>query len=527
MPAKKGEGTSKTTSKTGTVKKSTAEKKPAAKAASSKAATAKPAAKKTAAVKEKSSAKPAASKTTAAKANNTAAKTTAKSSTRAASKTTAKASPIKKTAAKTTTKAPAKTEAKAPIKKAAGKETAAKTAVTKTPAKSSAKPSAKNTVQKETVKKATAAKTKTAAAKTTTNTKTAAKIDPVKKTAAKGTVKKATTAKSVAKKPAAKKDPLQARTTTTASSKTTVKKTAVKQTAEKTIPKTTDTNKTTYKNESVPKTETKKGSVFDKITGKNIPDPDFTHAEEPQSKTPASKGSPASLLNAALKAEGFYASGNDLALSVNGKKFTFTWRTGIIVGTRHDRKTEISGGGGSISGHTQNGYGTITGSIDPITTTNTEIISFFLKDPATGVERPYTIYNNDVPIRDGQTMTVASVHHNNKSSIFSFCNSSSRRWNLALNTIDIAENLGLGKSRHMKQSYRTALLVLFAGGIPAVAVSAYFPFMKSWSDINGAAGISFGIGIVLYFLKKAQLKAKYAWLDPFKKKLEALSGYLC
>ncbi|HOS30872.1 MAG TPA: hypothetical protein PLR39_08680, partial [Treponemataceae bacterium] len=114
---------------------------------------------------------------------------------------------------------------------------------------------------------------------------------------------------------------------------------------------------------------------------------------------------------------------------------------------------------------------------------------FFLKDPATGVERPYTIYNNDVPIRDGQTMTIASVHHNNKSSIISFCNASSRRWNLALNTIDIAENLGLGKSLHMKDSYRRSLLFLFALVLPGIASSIIMMFMQSWSSIYGIMGV--------------------------------------
>ena len=470
MPAKKGEETSKKPAKTGTTKKTASTK------TSVKSSAAKPAVKKTAAVKDTV-------KTTAKK--TAAAKTTVK-----------KAAPIKTSAAKTTEKkaAPAKAASKTAVKKAP-----AKTAVKKAPAKTA-------------VKKAPA---KTTAAKASTPRTT------VKTAAAK------TTVKAPVKKATIKQEPVQARPRKTAASKTTVKKAEVKQTAEKTIPKTTVTDKTASNNVSSPKTEAKKSSVFDKITGKNIPAPDFTPAEEPQSKTPPAKGSPASLLNAALKAEGFYASGNDLALSVNGKIFTFTWRTGTIIGTRHDRKTEISGGGGSISGHTQNGYGTISGNIDPITTRNTEIIEFFLKDPATGVERPYTIYNNDVPIRDGQTMTIASVHHNNKSSIISFCNASSRRWNLALNTIDIAENLGLGKSLHMKDSYRRSLLFLFALVLPGIASSIIMMFMQSWSSIYGIMGVGVVIGLLLYFAKKAQLKAKYAWLEPFRKKLGVLSGYLC
>ncbi|HOE08220.1 MAG TPA: hypothetical protein PLU33_09165 [Treponemataceae bacterium] len=505
MPPKKGEGTSKTTSKTGTVKKTTP-----------KTAAPKTAVKKT--TSKTTAVKKTALKGTAKKAPAKSAvkKPAAKAST---PKTTVK-TPVKKPAAKTAVKASAKT---APVKKPALKETAKKA-----PAKSAVKkPAAKASTSKTTVK----TPVKKAAAKAKTAVKATAKTTPVKKTAAKETVKKAPAAKSVAKKPAAKKEqkkmPAKIKTTRTASTNTAINKTEVKQTAEKTIPKTTDTKKTTYKNESASKTEAKKSSVFDKITGKNIPAPDFTPAEEPQIKTPAAKGSPASLLNAALKAEGFYASGNDLALSVNGKIFTFTWRTGTIIGTRHDRKTEISGGGGSISGHTQNGYGTITGKIDPITTRNTEIISFFLKDSATGVERPYTIYNNDVPIRDGQTMTIASVHHNNKSSIISFCNASSRRWNLALNTIDIAENLGLGKSLHMKGSYRSSLLLFFALVLPSIASSVIMMFVPSWSSRYGIMAGCVVIGLLLYFAKKAQLKAKYAWLDPFKKKLGALSGYLC
>lgn len=471
MPAKKGEETSKTTIKTGTVKNTTV---------------------KTAANKKTSApAKPAAKKTTAITPAKAAVKTAKPSATKttpkpAATKTTSKTSTAK---AKTSTVKPAVKKPSAP-KKAAEKETVKKAPAAKSAVK---KPAAKASTPRTTVK--------TAAAKTTV----------------KAPVKKATI----------KQEPVQARPRKTAASKTTVKKAEVKQTAEKTIPKTTVTDKTASNNVSSPKTEAKKYSVFDKITGKNIPAPDFTPAEEPQSKTPPAKGSPASLLNAALKAEGFYASGNDLALSVNGKIFTFTWRTGTIIGTRHDRKTEISGGGGSISGHTQNGYGTISGNIDPITTRNTEIIEFFLKDPATGVERPYTIYNNDVPIRDGQTMTIASVHHNNKSSIISFCNASSRRWNLALNTIDIAENLGLGKSLHMKDSYRRSLLFLFALVLPGIASSIIMMFMQSWSSIYGIMGVGVVIGLLLYFAKKAQLKAKYAWLEPFRKKLGVLSGYLC
>jgi len=204
MPAKKGEGTSKTASKTGMVKKTTP-----------KTAAAKPAVKKTAPNPKTTAAKPA-SKIKAASVTSTvkktpsaAKKTTVKTAT---PKTTVKkTAPVKKTAAKTTAKAPAKktavkTAAKtAPVKKAATNETVkkapiAKTAATKT-TKKAVKSSIKNTVQKETVKKAPAAKTKTAAANagvkkrpaTTDTKKTASSKIPVNKTPVAQTADKKTT----------------------------------------------------------------------------------------------------------------------------------------------------------------------------------------------------------------------------------------------------------------------------------------------------------------------------------------------
>lgn len=93
----------------------------------------------------------------------------------------------------------------------------------------------------------------------------------------------------------------------------------------------------------------------------------------------------------------------------NGKQVEFRSVTGEVTGTHKHAETYVSGSGGG--GYTHNG----TGYNSPVQINSTVVVKqeFFLK-PNNGNEIPVKLSNEDIPLKDGQKITMISGHAGEK-----------------------------------------------------------------------------------------------------------------
>lgn len=74
--------------------------------------------------------------------------------------------------------------------------------------------------------------------------------------------------------------------------------------------------------------------------------------------------------------------------------------SGEVIGYNAVVKTHVSGGGGGYN----NNYSA------PVTSSHEVIQQFFLKEDGTNQEHPFTFNNKEIPLRDGQKVTIISIN---------------------------------------------------------------------------------------------------------------------
>ncbi|MDO9466063.1 MAG: hypothetical protein Q7J36_02050 [Thiobacillus sp.] len=92
-----------------------------------------------------------------------------------------------------------------------------------------------------------------------------------------------------------------------------------------------------------------------------------------------------------------------------GRRVDFRAVTGEVTGSHKHAETYVSGSGGG--GSTYNGHGRTA----PVQISSTVVVKqeFFLK-PTSGNEIPVKLRNEDIPLKDGQNVTMVSGHVGDK-----------------------------------------------------------------------------------------------------------------
>ena len=110
-----------------------------------------------------------------------------------------------------------------------------------------------------------------------------------------------------------------------------------------------------------------------------------------------------------LAGKGFYIKNQLLTLETTGKEVSLSTVSGEVVGMSKEIHQVVSGGGGTI---TTSSNGRIEGYIDPISTTNTEKLNFFVKNGS--VENPIQLTDSGIHLRDGHEVTLMFSHIDNR-----------------------------------------------------------------------------------------------------------------